>query len=93
MGPLIRNADEVLTLLNEGWELGCSVGRTWMQKGGLCRGGESRNVHGTTVNSMIKKRLIVDSRKRKDDPFWLSRYQKGPNAPQAASSKNSPQCG
>ena len=44
---------EVIDLINQGWELGSDTtinGRCWMQKGGLGKGGESKNVSHSTVH-------------------------------------------
>jgi hypothetical protein len=53
-------ADEVLKLMSEGWELGYHQGcsrsskdRYWLQLGGLQRGGESKDVHASTVAKLI----------------------------------------
>lgn len=55
---------EVLALLQSGeWELGESVARLsgsryWLQKGGVGRGGESREVRWSTAKALIDAGLI-----------------------------------
>jgi len=52
---------EVICLMQEGWELGQSLvinGRAWMQKNGLGRGGESKDVRAQTFRALVRKGLI-----------------------------------
>lgn len=52
---------EVIDLMNDGWEMGVSVtmdSRCWLQKNGVGRGGKTLRVHGGTFNSLWDKGLI-----------------------------------
>jgi len=52
----------VISLMQKGWELGRSLtidGRAWMQKGGLGKGGESRDVRITTLLALQDKGLVI----------------------------------
>ena len=77
----LSDAAEILRLMKEGWELGYGTGfreagQFWLQKNGLCRGGETRNIHASTARSMFEKGLIKLST-RKQEKFWLRRYELG----------------
>ena len=54
---------EVLTLMNNGWELGYASGRDyshhWLQKGGCGHGGESKNVNSNTAHALYNRKLIT----------------------------------
>jgi hypothetical protein len=74
--------EEVIKLMKENWELGYSQGsgrgmngRYWLQKNGLCKGGDSIDVNGNTINKLKKENLIEYEPKRVDDSFWLTRYR------------------
>lgn len=74
----LSDHEEIVRLMKKGWELGLSTGwscRYWLQKGGLCRGGESRNCHASTVTSMMRKELIERAPKKPKDGFWLVRFK------------------
>lgn len=52
----------VVTLMEEGWELGWSSsigGRIWLQKNGVGRGGETERVLPATAMALIKAGIIV----------------------------------
>ena len=52
---------EFLQLIVDGWEIGMGTGftpRAWIQKGGLGRGGEARDIHFNTFSAMRLKGLI-----------------------------------
>jgi hypothetical protein len=77
--------EEVIKHMKVDWELGYGEGircrgNYWLQKGGLCKGGDTIDVHSKTVDKLIAKNLI-ESYKLKDDQFWLTRYRikKGAN--------------
>ncbi len=58
---LSKTQQEVIDLMKSGWELGQSMAihsRTWLQKNGLGRGGETKNVSGATVHALYRKGLI-----------------------------------
>ena len=64
---------EVLTLMNEGWEMGFSNtmnSRVWLQKNGVGRGGESMDVHINTFNGLHLRGLV----RRKEYKFPTSEY-------------------
>ena len=62
---------EVLSLMNQGWELGQSFdGRAWLQRDGLGRGGDTKDVHGNTFSSLYNKELV----KIEKQGFPTSRY-------------------
>ncbi len=71
-------ADEIVHRLRHGWELGYGNGSRgpgsfWIQKGGLCKGGESINVHAATAFKLIKAGMVRYAPKP-GDKFWLKRY-------------------
>lgn len=70
---------EIMRLVrDEGWELGFSAGvdvRVWMQKGGLCRGGEARSVSSATLHFLEDKGYIQRVPRKKDERYWLVRYE------------------
>lgn len=59
---LSQRQQEVIDLMKAGWELGRSIGgltnRSWMQKDGLGRGGETKDVHSNTFFALEDKGLI-----------------------------------
>lgn len=58
---LSKTQQEVLHMMRNGWELGTSSGlhgRSWLQRGGLGRGGEVKRVSYATVYSLFKAGLI-----------------------------------
>lgn len=70
--------EEILAFMRDGWELGFSRGFNsyyWLQKGGLCKGGETKKVRSDTVRSMLIKGSIEIAPKRKGDQFWLERHR------------------
>jgi hypothetical protein len=66
-------APEIIAMLNDGWELGSSDGRIWLQKK-LCCGGKCHNIHESTFRSLYRSGKIVSLPERRYDAFWLSRY-------------------
>lgn len=55
MRKLTPIQQEVIDLMNRGWELGADLsvsGRCWLQKGGLGKGGKSKNVNSSTVRTL-----------------------------------------
>jgi hypothetical protein len=72
-------AEEIIKLMKQDWELGHSSGgmtrgRYWLQKGGLCKGGDTIDVHSKTLDKLQKENLIEYYRLKNDD-FWLTRYK------------------
>jgi len=60
---LSKLQQEVIDLMNNGWELGRDVtynGRCWMQKGGLGCGGNTKKVGHNTVHALYRKGLIEE---------------------------------
>ncbi len=58
---LTEKQQQVIDLMQDGWQLGRdnhNNGRSWLQKNGIGRGGESIDVSRSTVNSLEKKGLI-----------------------------------
>jgi hypothetical protein len=56
---MFPTADEILSLMANGWELGKSTtGRAWIQKGGVGHGGEAKKVHASTMRSLLDKGLV-----------------------------------
>ena len=58
---LSKKQQEVIDLMNNGWELGQTTGyssRTWLQKGGIGRGGEAKTISSSTLLALHKKRVI-----------------------------------
>ena len=56
---------EVLTLMNQGWELGRSEGffeSTWLQKDGLGKGGPTKRISIATLYSLVKKGYILHTK-------------------------------
>ncbi len=71
-------SEEIIKLLKENWELGISTEinpNCWIQKNGLCRGGESKQIHLNTFKSIKTKGIIVEEKIRDGDAFWLRRYK------------------
>lgn len=63
--------------MKNGWELGMNEGlisKAWLQKNGLHKGGEIKNIHLNTLYSMLNKKLIIQKEKQSNDPYWLIRY-------------------
>lgn len=61
MGKLSETQREVLRLMADGWELGSTGGfepRYWLQKGGLGKGGETKDIRSTTYLSLLGLGLI-----------------------------------
>ena len=75
MSRLYAYQNEVLALMGEGWELGRNMtsfhSHSWLQQGGCGRGGPSKEVHGNTVNALLRKGLI----KTKERVFPLETFQ------------------
>lgn len=73
--------DKVIELLRSGeWELGYASGsradgRYWMQKGGLSKGGETKNVRSSTMAALERRGLIKIVPRQPKQPFWLRRYE------------------
>jgi hypothetical protein len=73
--------DGILCLLKKGWECGVSdhinrnglVRRAWAQER-LCKGGQTYKIHMGTLNSLVKKNILVRLSALKTDAFWLTRY-------------------
>lgn len=68
MRKLSATQQHVVDALRNGWELGemmTMAGGCWMQKGGLGRGGECKEVRGSTVTALFKKNII----KQKSEEF------------------------
>ena len=74
--------EEIIKLMKEGWELGTSNAmrsyHIWIQKDGLCKGGESKSIHKSTLHSLIDKKLVILEPRKHDDAFWLTRYKLNP---------------
>jgi hypothetical protein len=74
----VLNGEAILQHMREGWELGLNNGlnpRTWLQKDGLCKGGETKNVSMNVVSSLRNKKKIAVEPRREKDPYWLTRYK------------------
>lgn len=63
---LSKTAQEVLTLLHSGWELGVTsrlVGRrVFIQEGGIGKGGESRKVREAAYEALMAGNYLVRSK-------------------------------
>jgi hypothetical protein len=61
MSKFISRYDVILKM-RSGWQLGESTAfgrsRSWLQKGGIGRGGETITVHGNTVAALRQRKLI-----------------------------------
>lgn len=58
---LTKAQQEIIDLLKNGWELGISAGfnaRCWIQKGGIGRGGESKDIRHSTYTALRKAKAI-----------------------------------
>ena len=63
----------VLDRMDEGWELGCSLGwgvRYWLQK-------ESETVRGSTVHALLRKGLIKQAGRRDGMTVYVRQPQEG----------------
>lgn len=61
---LSKTQQEVVALMREGWELGRSTtmgGRTWLQNGGIGRGGEVKRVSAATATALSRAGVIVSN--------------------------------
>ncbi len=77
MKKLSKVQAEVMALLNDGWQIGIGDGRTWVQKGGVGKGGESRPITRPTANSLINLGLII---KVESDRWIIQKYDAAPKA-------------
>lgn len=72
---LPTKAYDVVLKLRAGWELGQSTAfgheRCWIQKDGIGRGGESINIHGNTLQALLRRGLV----KRVGHGFPTQRYK------------------
>ena len=73
---------EILSLMNSGWQLGRGEGvdfRAWLQKGGVGRGGETKEVRFNSFFSLWTKGYIeVDKQGFPTTTFKLTgKYDKG----------------
>ncbi len=53
---------EIVGLMRNGWELGTEIalsGRAWIQKGGLGKGGEYKNINGNTIYALQMKGVVI----------------------------------
>jgi hypothetical protein len=68
---------EIIEYLNKGWQLGTSSGfsgkSAWLQRE-LCCGGDSFTCHLGSFYSLLRKNIIRQLPRQKDDLFWLTRY-------------------
>lgn len=74
MKKLSKTQQEVVDLMRSGWELGNSGGfysRTWLQKGGCGRGGDTKTVSVATLFALRK----VNAIKVKNSQWALTTYQ------------------
>jgi len=58
---LSKTQQEVITLMQDSWELGCShmwSTRCWLQKGHIGEGGKSKDIRCSTVSALVSKGLI-----------------------------------
>lgn len=66
---------EIITLMQAGWEMGkseaFSSNHAWVQKDGVGRGGESKNMSIATFTSLLEKKMIEIKHKS----FPTSKYQ------------------
>ncbi len=69
---LTKKQIEILTLMNLGWELGKNTSTSarnishnrvwWLQKGGIGRGGESKEIHGkVNILNLYQEKLILST--------------------------------
>jgi len=81
MSNRYANLNEVIALLDSGeWELGYgegtrSNGHFWLQRGGLTRGGETREVRSSTFEALLRRKLVEIVPRTSKQPFWLRRYR------------------
>lgn len=55
-----KKLEEILRLMNSGWELGCGhSGGYWLQKGGIGRGGECIWIHGRTNVYLLRGEDLI----------------------------------
>lgn len=80
MRKLTPTQQEVMDLIGQGWELGSSLtidGRCYLQKGGLGKGGETKNVSSSTVRT-LEYLCYIERGKRK---FPILHYRLKTKAP------------
>ena len=71
---LSKTQQEIVQLMKNGWELGIHhayFSDSWIQKDGLGKGGESKNVSITTIWALEKKGVI----ERKEKEGFLSTFR------------------
>lgn len=71
---------EVLALMNDGWELyygsgSRGDGSTRLQQGGAGRGGKAVTVSRTVLDALIRKGLVETVPRTNREPFWRTRYR------------------
>lgn len=79
---LTKLQQEVIDYMKKGWELGSSTAissRSWLQKDGLGRGGETRNVNGNTVSALCEKGLIQQKYGYPTKKWFLDKRRKNKN--------------
>ena len=59
---LSKTQQNIIDKTNNGWALGTSQmvrsNRSWLQKGGLGRGGDTEDVSIATIRALLKKELL-----------------------------------
>lgn len=73
MKKLTETQIEVIKLMRKGWQLGCSLtmdSRTWIQKDGVGRGGETKKVSKSVFHG-LKDRGVLEC---VDNDFPTAKY-------------------
>lgn len=69
--------EQVVEHMKDGWELGYSnfTNRYWLQKPGLCKGGDSKKVILVSVRAMLRSGKIRKAAPRDGDHLSLTRFE------------------
>lgn len=65
--------ENVRRYMLEGWQLGRSLEGWWLQKNGLGKGGESKQVHARTGWKMLKEKRIKKT-STENTPWYRTDY-------------------
>ena len=89
MKKLSKAQQEVVAMMENGWELGVSTsfdGRSWLQKGGCGKGGETKTVSIRTFSALRDAGLIESSGRSFPTEKYRLRSNSGINRSREAAS-------
>jgi hypothetical protein len=68
----------IIYLASQDWEMGCTDGiraRYWMQRGGLGRGGATKQIHARTWQGLLERHIIEKIQFTNPIPSLTEKYQ------------------